>query len=141
MAITSNGDMIVTENRHHCVAFYNKKGNKIRQFGSQGSLSGQFSYPNGVVVTADSHILVADSANKRIQKLTMTGEPVTSVRVIPLGFLSLIGQSDFVYIPQERYSLLTNGSIMSKSSMLISPSLICLAVPDLLRDSSSTLGM
>ena len=80
VAITSNGDIIVTQFEDDCVAIYNKEGNKITSFGSRGTKEGQFLVPAGVVVTADSHLLVADCGNKCIQKLTMTGEHVTSVR-------------------------------------------------------------
>ena len=79
MAITSKGDIIVTKNKRNRVAFFKIVGSKIGSFGSKGADPGQFDRPNGVVVTADSNVLVADSGNMRIQKLTMTGEHVTSV--------------------------------------------------------------
>ena len=61
MAIASNGDMVVGQFQHHCVTLYYKEGNKIRSFGSEGANPGQFNCPNGVVVTADSHVLMVDS--------------------------------------------------------------------------------
>ena len=79
MAITRKGDIIVTEIRNDCVTLYNKEGNKVKSFGSRGAEAGQFHLPHGVVVTAGSYVLVADSLNKRIQQLTMTGEHVKSV--------------------------------------------------------------
>ena len=141
MAITSNGDIVVSQYQHDCVTLYNKEGDKIRSFGSYGTKPGQFHDPSGVVVTADSHVLVVDSGNKRIQKLTMTGEHVTSVSSHFSGLPQFGDHMDSLYISQERYSLLTLTSVMSKSSMLVLPFLTCLAVVNLLKESSNALSM
>ncbi len=39
----------------------------IRAFGSVGSGDEQFSYPRGVAVTAEGHIVVCDTNNDRVQ--------------------------------------------------------------------------
>ena len=61
----------------HCVTIVNKEGKKVRSFGTEGTKEGQFTYPRGVAITNDEHILVTDE--HRLQKLTFDGVCVQSV--------------------------------------------------------------
>ena len=76
-AVCDNGDIVVAEYGTHCVTIVNKKGKKVRSFGTEGTKEGQFTYPCGVAVTNDGHILVIDE--HRLQKLTFDGICVQSV--------------------------------------------------------------
>ena len=76
--------MIITEDYH--VTLYDKERVKIRSLGSEELPMGGVCCPYGVMVTADSHVLVANYNNKCVQKLTMTGELVASVSSHPSGF-------------------------------------------------------
>ncbi len=65
---------MVAECNGHCVSIISQCGNKIRSFGTRGSDVGQFTLPCGVAVDGKGNILVADSRNHRIQKLTSEGK-------------------------------------------------------------------
>ena len=77
IAVCDNGDIVVTEWSAHCVTIVNKEGKKVRSFGTIGTKEGQFTYPRGVAITNDEHILVTD--DQRLQKLTFDGVCVQSV--------------------------------------------------------------
>ena len=69
---------MVAEYGAHCVTIVNKEGKKVRSFrGTEGTKEGQFTYPRGVAITSDKHILVTDE--HRLQKLTFDGVCVQSV--------------------------------------------------------------
>ena len=77
IAVRDNGDIVVAEGHSHCITILNKKGKKVRSFGTKGKMAGQFTHPLGVAITTDGHILVTD--NDRVQKLTTDGVCVKSV--------------------------------------------------------------
>ena len=77
VAVSDNGDIVVAEYSTHCVTIVNKEGEKVRSFGTRGTKEGQFTYPRGVAITSDEHILVTDE--HRLQKLTFDGVCVQSV--------------------------------------------------------------
>ena len=77
IAVCDNGDIVVAEFGADCVTIVNKEGEKVRSFGTRGTKEGQFTYPRGVAVTNDGHILVTDE--HRLQKLTFDGVFVQSV--------------------------------------------------------------
>ena len=77
IAAHDNGEIVVAEMGGHCITILNKAGKKVRSFGTEGAKEGQFTYPRGVAITNDGHILVTD--NDRLQKLTTDGVCVKSV--------------------------------------------------------------
>ena len=77
IAVCDNGDIVVAEFDTHCVTIVNKEGKKVRSFGRKGRKEGKFTYPRGVAITDDKHILVTDE--HRLQKLTFDGVCVQSV--------------------------------------------------------------
>ena len=77
VVVTKNGETIVAENGAHCITILNKEGKKVKSFGTEGIKEGQFTYPFGVAISHDGHILVTD--NHRLQKLTFEGDCVKSV--------------------------------------------------------------
>ena len=72
VAVHSNGDVFATGNDGY-VHVYNKDGSKKTQIGTPGSGDGQFSTPCGIVLVGDI-MYVVDRGNKRVQKLTISGE-------------------------------------------------------------------
>ena len=78
VAVTKEGQVIVSEYNVHSVTVFNTKGKKIR-FGSNGMGRGQFQRPTGVSVTGNGSILVADRDNHRIQQFTMDGGYISCV--------------------------------------------------------------
>ena len=80
LAITREGHLIVVENLKHCITIIDPtNGRKIRSFGHYGSGQVQFTYPNGVAVTQDSRVVVADFGNHRLQVLTAEGAFIATV--------------------------------------------------------------
>ena len=77
--VSEDGLVIVSEHSRHCVTILNKKGEKIRSFGSEGTGKGQFNRPRGVAITGRGTILVADGFNHRIQQFTMEGQCISCV--------------------------------------------------------------
>ena len=77
IAVSDNGDIVVAEYGGPRITILNKKGKKVRSFGTEGTKEGQFTGPRGVAITNDGHILVTD--NHRLQKLTTDGVCVKSV--------------------------------------------------------------
>ena len=77
IAVCDNGDIVVAEYEAHCVTIVNKEGKKVRLFCRRGTKEGQFTFPCGVAITNDEHILVTDE--HRLQKLTFDGVCVRSV--------------------------------------------------------------
>ena len=76
VVVSKNGEMVVAESVCHCVTILNKDGKHVRSFGTKGTAV-QFSYPCGVAISQDGHILVTDE--NQLQKLTFDGQYVNSV--------------------------------------------------------------
>ncbi|XP_017784804.1 PREDICTED: RING finger protein nhl-1 [Nicrophorus vespilloides] len=53
---------------------YLLKGQKLFEIGSRGSEAGCFTWPRGVAVGPDNHIVVADSSNHRVQVFDASGK-------------------------------------------------------------------
>ena len=77
IAVCDNGDIVVAESDAHCVTIVNKEGKKVRSFGRKGTKEGQFTYPRGVAISNDGHILVTDY--HRLQKMKFDGVCVQTV--------------------------------------------------------------
>ena len=80
VVITKNEEIVVAECDAHCITILNKEGKKVKSFGTRGTRGtkeGQFTFPRGVTISHDGHILVTD--NHRLQKLTFEGDCVKSV--------------------------------------------------------------
>ena len=88
IAISRDSDVIVCD--EHKITVYTMRGEKIRQFGSEGKGKGQFSEPQGVALDSDGCIYVSDTGNKRIQKFTFDGQYIKS-----LSGKNLIGRNLF----------------------------------------------
>ena len=71
IAVNKEGNMVVTDNRGHCVYVFDREGSCLRKIGGKGENSGQFQYPDGVSFLNDNEILIADHGNHRIQHLNI----------------------------------------------------------------------
>ena len=78
VAINKRGEVVTVEGGN-CVSVFSPSGGKLRSFGTHGSGQGQFDLPYGVTVDGEGNILVADTANRRIQKFTAEGQFLTAV--------------------------------------------------------------
>ena len=77
VVVTKNEEIVVAECHANRITILNKEGEKVKSFGTEGTKEGQFTYPRGVAISHDGHILVPD--NHRLQKLTFEGDCVKSV--------------------------------------------------------------
>ena len=77
VVISKNEDIVVAECYANRITILNKEGMKVTSFGTKGTKEGQFTYPHGVAISHDGHILVTDE--HRLQKLTFEGDCVKSV--------------------------------------------------------------
>ena len=84
VAVHYSGDVFVTSHNNHCVCVFDKNGTKKATIGSRGSGDGQFSYPLGIAISGDV-IFVAENGGNRIQKLTITGEPLMKFGTSGMG--------------------------------------------------------
>ena len=92
IAVGDNGDIVVIESGKHCVTVMHKESEmSIHSFGMKGTIDGHFTYPRGLAISHDGHILVTDE--HRLQKLTFDGFCVKSVG----GSNSGSGQSQFCF--------------------------------------------
>jgi sugar lactone lactonase YvrE len=77
VAIDAAGNVYVAEQEeiwggNHRIQKFEKDGNFISKWGSEGSGDGEFSYPSAVAVDRAGNVYVADSGNDRIQRFLAT---------------------------------------------------------------------
>eukprot|EP00058_Branchiostoma_floridae_P022156 XP_002607646.1 hypothetical protein BRAFLDRAFT_84665 [Branchiostoma floridae] len=63
VTVDGEGNILVTDNRNHCVHVLDRDGNFKFKFGSEGSGESQLKYPRGICVDGMGNIIVADSGN------------------------------------------------------------------------------
>jgi DNA-binding beta-propeller fold protein YncE len=61
------GEVFVGITNNHRVVAYSSEGERLGEFGEQGSAPGQFLYPQGIAMASNGLIYIADSGNNRIQ--------------------------------------------------------------------------
>jgi len=74
LAVTSRGDVVVTDKDNHRIQVFTASWVPVRTFGSEGDRDGQFRYPWEVAVNSVDEILVSDSKNYRVQLFTSAGQ-------------------------------------------------------------------
>ena len=80
LAITKEGHLIVVESGKNCITIIDPtNGREIKSFGQRGSGQVQFNSPQGVAVTQDGRVVVAEYANHRLQVLTAEGTFIATV--------------------------------------------------------------
>ena len=91
IAVSDNGQMVISEDVDHCITIATSEGVKVKSFGSKGNGRGQLSSPEGIAITSKGTILVADCDNNRIQEFTMNGECVSCIGSKGDGPLQFVG--------------------------------------------------
>ena len=117
--------LIVTDYSKHCINIIDptNAGKKIRSFGQLGYGQVHFQHPLGVAVTQDGCILVADASNNRLQVLTAEDAFIATVGTRgfqPLQFKYPI-KLMLLFITMDTFLFPSRVTIMSRSSMLTSP--------------------
>jgi len=77
-AALHKGELFVLDNDStpQVVVLDRKTGELKRAFGSEGKGPGQFHIPGSIAVSPDGYLYVSDTMNWRIQKLSLTGDPI-----------------------------------------------------------------
>ena len=73
IAVDRDVNVYVSDERRHDVQVFNRNGEFLRRWGSQGTGPGQFNRPSGLSADIDGNVYVVDSLNNRVQKLTSDG--------------------------------------------------------------------
>ena len=76
IAFNSRGEAVISECRGHRVAIVNKRGQKIRTFGSRGDSPHQMKYPTGIAIDGMDNIYVSSD---KLQKFSSSGELIKCV--------------------------------------------------------------
>ncbi len=71
---SADGNLHILDEGNHNVTTYSPDGEKLGQWGEQGSGAGQFERPSGMAFDADGNVWVVDSWNHRIQQYSAEGE-------------------------------------------------------------------
>ncbi|XP_070550984.1 tripartite motif-containing protein 2-like [Ptychodera flava] len=74
VAITNDGNVLVTDWNSHCVRKYSVVGKHLASYGSEGTGRRQFQRPVSPVVNSRNQILVSDMGNRRVQILSPEGK-------------------------------------------------------------------
>ena len=73
MAVDSKGDAWIADTGNDRVQELSSTGEYIRQFGSEGTGSGQFKSPYGMAIDGSGDVWVADMGNNRVEEFSSTG--------------------------------------------------------------------
>ena len=77
IAFNSRGEAVISEYLGHRVSIFNKRGQKIRTFGSHGDSPHQMIDPKGIAIDGTDNIYV--SSEHKLQKFTSSGELIKCV--------------------------------------------------------------
>lgn len=66
-------NIYVVEGGHHCVQVFDRSGEFLFKWGSQGSGVGEFNNPQGITLDRSGRVYVVDSGNNRIQVFSHGG--------------------------------------------------------------------
>ena len=80
----ADGRVYVADVARHQILVFDEEGNKLFEFGQEGSETGQFLSPNAVAVH-DMYVAVSDTGNHRIQIFNKLGTLVNEIPVIEEG--------------------------------------------------------
>ena len=79
VAVNEEGLIITTDLTECSVSIFNVDGEKVKSFGSSGSMAGQMINATGVALTNTGDIMVCDCYNHRIQLFSLEGKTVKCV--------------------------------------------------------------
>ncbi|XP_078576460.1 uncharacterized protein LOC144862067 [Branchiostoma floridae x Branchiostoma japonicum] len=73
ITIDKEGNILVSDCDGHCIQVYNKDGQFLYKFGSEGSGEGQLKHPCGICTDRAGNMIVADRGNRRVEMFDKTG--------------------------------------------------------------------
>lgn len=74
----ADGLTYISDAGSHAVLAFNRQGEFVRQFGTQGGEPGQFNFPAQIACGSDGTLVVADAMNFRVQRLRPDGTPINA---------------------------------------------------------------
>ena len=87
--------VFVTDSKAHKVLAFDLEGGFQYEFGSKGTLNGQFDFPSGIAINrglTPSRLVVTDFNNRRVQVFSLTGTWVATMETVP-GTGGMMGSS------------------------------------------------
>ncbi|MGJ7919339.1 NHL repeat-containing protein [Neobacillus sp. LXY-4] len=66
LAVTSDGNIFITDSDNHRIQAFDRNGKFITSFGGYGAGEQQFNYPVGIVADSENNLYIADLYNQRI---------------------------------------------------------------------------
>ncbi|XP_064397538.1 E3 ubiquitin-protein ligase TRIM71-like [Halichondria panicea] len=78
VAVDKEDNIYFCDNNKHCVYKFNKRGDLLKRFGTEGNGPKELYYPRGIAVAGDQ-VFVCDKNNRRVQVLTTELEPVKQI--------------------------------------------------------------
>ena len=112
-AISPDGANMVVSHGNHTLSVYSLPGGEhIRTFGNEGAGEGQFNWPAKVCFSAEGSILVAESLNRRVQEMTLSGDHVRfiGVGVIDDNIWGIAANAELIVV--GKYDCTSNNRIM-----------------------------
>jgi len=73
LALAPDGSLLMTAPEQHQIQRYAPDGKLLNQWGSYGTVAGQFHIPVGLAVDQAGNVYVADTLNHRLQKFVLRG--------------------------------------------------------------------
>ena len=73
IALTSKGNIYISDFNNHCIYMYTLAGELISQFGKYGLQPGQLNYPMGLAVNKEGHLFVTELFNHRVSVFSEDG--------------------------------------------------------------------
>lgn len=73
IAVGPDGNVYLSDAFHFQIKVFSPTGQKLAQMGKRGTEGGTFNYPNGIEVTHDKTVYVADKENNRVQAILLDG--------------------------------------------------------------------
>ncbi|MEY4915396.1 MAG: hypothetical protein RJA02_1665 [Armatimonadota bacterium] len=85
LTFDANGNIYVADTGHSRIRKFDKNGNPLKEWGSNGSSVGQLKYPEGIVLDSQGNLYVADTWNHRVVKYSTNGDVLLTFGVDGYG--------------------------------------------------------
>ncbi|MDF2838104.1 MAG: inlA, partial [Paenibacillus sp.] len=74
IAVDQSGFLYAADSEDDGVVVFDDNGDLVHSIGGEGMGAGEFNYPQGIAVSTDGQAYVADTSNRRVQKLVLTAD-------------------------------------------------------------------
>ncbi len=119
IAVDGTGNIYLSNVSDNKIRKYNSKGNLIKVWGGTGVGDGQFNYPTDLYIDGNDspYLYVMDTDNHRVQKFTLDGKFVGSIRVESTTHNNDVGNPDKISIDKNGNLFVSDYFYVSKFSM------------------------